>query len=143
MSLKHGALQEEGRWRDLGLWVKKQRKVWQQGTLLDDKMQILSSLGFEIGFEAQITPEWEEKFDQLLEWLLIMVRLYSVESIPSTHLYGLIILMLTSLLIHASRIEKVFSIFICSWSAPDFRQSFIVTILVESSFNDMHKFEVM
>lgn len=41
-------------------------------------MQILSALGFEVGFEAQITPDWEEKFDHLLEWLLIMVRLSEI-----------------------------------------------------------------
>ena len=40
---------------------------------MDDRMQILSSLGLEIGFEAQITEEWEEQFDRLLEWLLIIV----------------------------------------------------------------------
>ena len=60
---------------DLGMWVKRQRMLWQQGALLQDRLQILSALGFEFGTEAQITEEWEYRFDQLVEWLLLMVSI--------------------------------------------------------------------
>ena len=38
-------------------------------------MQILSALGFELGSEAQITEEWEYRFDHLQEVLLQVVSL--------------------------------------------------------------------
>ena len=32
--------------------------------------QILLDMGFEFGEVAQMTDEWENRFDQLLEWML-------------------------------------------------------------------------
>ena len=58
----------------LGSWVRKQRSLWQQASLSQDRVQILSALGFELGSETRITEEWEFRFDQLQEVLLHMVR---------------------------------------------------------------------
>lgn len=57
----------------LGSWVRKQRALWQQASLSLDRIQILSSLGFELGSETHITDEWEFKFDQLQECLVQLV----------------------------------------------------------------------
>ena len=61
----------------LGSWVRKQRSLWQQGSLSQDRVQILSALGFELGSETQITEEWEFRFDQLQECLLHVVSYLS------------------------------------------------------------------
>ena len=34
---------------------------------------MLYAMGFEFGEVAQLTEEWESKFDQLIEWLLWQV----------------------------------------------------------------------
>lgn len=60
---------------DLGPWVRRQRVVQQQGTLSEQRVQILDAIGFDFGNEAQITEEWEMRFDQLVDWLLWKVRL--------------------------------------------------------------------
>ena len=44
------------------------------GTLTEEKLQILYAIGFEFGDVAQLTQEWEVKFDQLLEWIAGQVR---------------------------------------------------------------------
>lgn len=67
-------LQDDGEMHELAVWVKRQRMLWQQGNLVQDRMTILSALGFEVGTEAQITEEWEYRFDQLVEWLILAVR---------------------------------------------------------------------
>lgn len=58
----------------LGAWVRKQRALWQQASLSQDRMQILSALGFELGSETEITEEWEYRFDYLVECLIQVVR---------------------------------------------------------------------
>lgn len=58
----------------MGQWVARQRAGRQQGTLTQDRMRILESIGFDFGDEAQMTGEWEERFDQLVEWLLWQAR---------------------------------------------------------------------
>ena len=55
---------------DLDQWVQRQRVARLEGTLTDERLQILYALGFEFGEVARITQEWENRFDQLLEWLL-------------------------------------------------------------------------
>ena len=67
------SVQEDEEVQELATWVKRQRALWQAGHLIQDRTQILFALGFEIGTEAMVTPEWEYKFDQLVEWLLLMV----------------------------------------------------------------------
>lgn len=41
-----------------------------QGALSEERLQVLYAMGFEFGEVAQLTEEWESKFDQLIEWLL-------------------------------------------------------------------------
>ncbi|KAK9794360.1 hypothetical protein WJX73_004870 [Symbiochloris irregularis] len=55
---------------ELGPWVRRQRTVQQQGTLSEQRLSILEAIGFDFGNEAQITEEWETRFDQLVDWLL-------------------------------------------------------------------------
>lgn len=59
---------------ELGPWVRRQRTVQQQGTLSEQRLQILEAVGFDFGQEAQITDEWETRFDQLVDWLLWKVQ---------------------------------------------------------------------
>lgn len=54
--------------------MRRQRVVQQQGTLSEQRLQILDAIGFDFGNEAQITEEWETRFDQLVDWLLWKVR---------------------------------------------------------------------
>ena len=56
---------------ELTMWSRRQRNLWQQGSLSQDRMQILMALGFELGAENRITEEWEFRFDQFVEWLLV------------------------------------------------------------------------
>ena len=63
-------LQDCPQFPDLGPWVRRQRIVQQQGTLSEQRLQILDAIGFDFGNEAQITEDWETKFDQLVDWLL-------------------------------------------------------------------------
>jgi hypothetical protein len=58
---------------DLGPWVKRQRLARQQGSLTPERLNILHELGFEFGEEAQMTEEWEWRFDSLVELLLMRV----------------------------------------------------------------------
>ena len=44
-----------------------------QGALSEERLQVLYAMGFEFGEVAQLTEEWEAKFDQLIEWLLWQV----------------------------------------------------------------------
>ena len=62
-------MQDYDKHAELGSWVQKQRAARLDGTLTEEKLQILYAIGFEFGDVAQITQEWENKFDQLLEWL--------------------------------------------------------------------------
>ena len=39
-------------------------------TVTQPALQILLDMGFEFGEVAQMTDEWENRFDQLLEWML-------------------------------------------------------------------------
>jgi hypothetical protein len=54
--------------------VGRQRVAWQQGGLSRERLGILGDLGFEFGQEAQMTEEWEARFDSLVELLLMRVR---------------------------------------------------------------------
>lgn len=58
---------------ELGLWVRKQRTAKEQGTLPEERLRILLEMGFEFGEEANITEEWEWRFDLLVELLLLRV----------------------------------------------------------------------
>ena len=60
---------------ELGLWVRKQRTAKEQGTLSEERLQILLELDFEFGEEANLTEEWEWRFDLLVELLFMRVRL--------------------------------------------------------------------
>ena len=59
---------------ELGLWVRKQRVAKEQGTLSEERLRILLELGFEFGEEANVTEEWELRFDLLVELLFMRVR---------------------------------------------------------------------
>lgn len=59
---------------DLAKWVRRQRVARAQGALSEERLQVLYAMGFEFGEVAQLTAEWEAKFDQLIEWLLWQVR---------------------------------------------------------------------
>lgn len=48
--------------------------VQQQGTLSEQRLLILAAIGFDFGDEAQITDEWELKFDHMVDWILWKVR---------------------------------------------------------------------
>jgi hypothetical protein len=54
--------------------VKRQRTARQQDSLSQERLDILLELGFEFGEEAQMTDEWEWRFDSLVELLLMRVR---------------------------------------------------------------------
>lgn len=58
---------------DLAKWVQRQRVARAQGALSEERLQVLYAMGFEFGEVAQLTEEWEAKFDQLIEWLLWQV----------------------------------------------------------------------
>ncbi len=58
---------------DLAKWVRRQRVARAQGALSEERLQVLYAMGFEFGEVAQLTEEWESKFDQLIEWLLWQV----------------------------------------------------------------------
>lgn len=66
--------------------MRKQRSLWQKASLSQDRVQILSALGFELGSDAQITEEWEFRFDQLQECLLQMVISSSLSHGKLAHL---------------------------------------------------------
>ncbi|KAL4447914.1 hypothetical protein ABPG75_005133 [Micractinium tetrahymenae] len=55
---------------ELGLWVKRQRIARAAGQLSDERLSILQSMGFAFGEVAQLTEEWEHRFDQLVDWML-------------------------------------------------------------------------
>lgn len=57
---------------ELGLWVKRQRIARAAGQLSDERLSILQSMGFAFGEVAQLTEEWEHRFDQVRIgcWLL-------------------------------------------------------------------------
>ena len=59
---------------ELGQWAARQRAARQQGALTQERVLILESIGFDFGDEAQMTAGWEERFDQLVEWLLWQAR---------------------------------------------------------------------
>ncbi len=59
---------------ELGNWVKRQRVARQQAGLTQERLDILVDMGFEFGEEAQMTEEWEWRFDSLVELLLMRVR---------------------------------------------------------------------
>lgn len=65
-----GRAQDWGEAPELSAWVKRQRVARAQGALTDERLQILRGMGFEFGEVAQMTDEWERRFDQLLDWLL-------------------------------------------------------------------------
>ena len=58
---------------ELGQWVRKQRIAKEQGTLSPERLRMLLELGFEFGEEAQLTEDWEWRFDLLLELLCMRV----------------------------------------------------------------------
>jgi hypothetical protein len=55
---------------ELGVWVKRQRVARAAGQLSAERLQILERMGFEFGDLAQVTEEWEHRFDQLIDWVL-------------------------------------------------------------------------
>lgn len=55
---------------ELGLWVKRQRIARAGGGLTPDRLAVLQRMNFDFGQTAQITEEWEFRFDQLIDWLL-------------------------------------------------------------------------
>jgi hypothetical protein len=61
-------------WPELGPWVKRQRIARQQNGLTPERLGILADLGFEFGEEAQMTEDWEWRFDSLVELLLMRAR---------------------------------------------------------------------
>ncbi len=65
---------------ELGAWVKRQRVARQQAGLTQERLDILLEMGFEFGEEAQMTEEWEWRFDSLVELLLMRVC-----SLPRAH----------------------------------------------------------
>lgn len=50
--------------------MKRQRVGSQQGAITDERLQILNSMGFEFGEQEQLTEEWENRFDDFVEWML-------------------------------------------------------------------------
>lgn len=55
---------------ELSFWVKRQRVNRASGLLSEERLKILKRMGFEFGDVAQITEEWETRFDQLIDWML-------------------------------------------------------------------------
>jgi len=71
--LKHNHCNVPENWEqnaELGTWVKRQRIARAAGQLSEERLQILERMGFEFGDLAQITEEWELRFDQLIDWML-------------------------------------------------------------------------
>ena len=71
--LKHGHCNVPETWEpniELGIWVKRLRVARAAGQLSDERLQILERMGFEFGDVAQVTEEWELRFDQLIDWML-------------------------------------------------------------------------
>ncbi len=58
---------------ELAAWAKRQRVARTQNSLSDERLQVLASAGFEFGELGTITNEWEDMFDQLMEWLMVKV----------------------------------------------------------------------
>ncbi|GMH35055.1 hypothetical protein BSKO_02923 [Bryopsis sp. KO-2023] len=54
----------------LAIWVDRQRAQKAQGTLCEERLQMLYAVGFEFGEVAVITQEWEVYFDTLVDWLM-------------------------------------------------------------------------
>jgi len=71
--LKHGHCNVPELWEpnpELGAWVKRQRVSQAGGQLSSERFRILQRMGFEFGDLAQVTEEWEMRFDQLIDWML-------------------------------------------------------------------------
>ena len=68
---------------ELSSWVKKQRVAHAQGTLTEERLQILCALGFEFGGDGAqlLTTEWELNFDLLMDWLLWQVAKFLLDII--------------------------------------------------------------
>eukprot|EP00887_Chlorella_sp_A99_P001316 scaffold14.g1316.t1 len=64
---RHGHANENP---ELGQWVKRQRVARAAGQLSEERLAILASMGFEFGEVAQLTEDWEHRFDQLVDWIL-------------------------------------------------------------------------
>ena len=56
--------------QELGMWVKRQRVTRAAGQLSQERLTILERMGFEFGDLAQVTEEWETRFDMLVDWVL-------------------------------------------------------------------------
>lgn len=56
--------------QELGMWVKRQRVTRAAGQLSAERLAILERMGFEFGDLAQVTEEWETRFDMLVDWVL-------------------------------------------------------------------------
>ena len=56
---------------ELEVWVKRQRIARAAGQLSEERLSILVSMGFEFGEVAQLTEEWEHRFDQVSEWWVV------------------------------------------------------------------------
>jgi hypothetical protein len=55
---------------ELAAWVRRQRVARAAGQLNEERLRILERIGFDFGGLAQVTEEWEARFDQLVDWLL-------------------------------------------------------------------------
>ncbi|EFN56500.1 hypothetical protein CHLNCDRAFT_144099, partial [Chlorella variabilis] len=85
---------------ELGLWVKRQRIARAAGQLSEERLSILQSMGFAFGEVAQLTEEWEHRFDQdgtpaECEWmawfgrLLYVIERHNTLQQPARHQSGL------------------------------------------------------
>mmetsp|Transcript_37594 Transcript_37594/g.96186 ORF Transcript_37594/g.96186 Transcript_37594/m.96186 type:complete len:748 (-) Transcript_37594:129-2372(-) len=60
--------EEWPQFKDLPQWVKRQRQSFDHSELLLERQQMLTMVGFKFAQIAAITEEWEELFDELMEW---------------------------------------------------------------------------
>lgn len=59
---------------ELAIWVKRQRQAKVQGVLNQERITILEMLQFDFGGNAQLTHDWERRFDELVDWVLACVE---------------------------------------------------------------------
>ena len=64
-------LTSEGKWKQLGYWVKRQRENYHNESLSDDKRQQLEKVGFDWGQlsgKRGKNTSWDEMFAQLVKY---------------------------------------------------------------------------
>merc|ERR1712139_319876 len=52
------------------IWASRQRQSKMQGTLSEDRLNVLEGLQFDSGDVVEITDKWEEQFDELLDSIM-------------------------------------------------------------------------